>query len=149
MQTSSLNTANLYEREGHPKDRSLSVGLVVNEQSLSLSASCGTAWLSFVSNFTCENTLPRKTDMCSELCLDEAVLRFYLHEWWTSCVFIRSLFLLNNTMPTEVASSLQTVMSVQRSSITLMHSGTSGVWKFDIKNWVNASTCGHVGYLTE
>lgn len=77
---SSLNIANLYEREGHPKDRSLSMGLVVNEQSLSRSASCGKTWLSFVSNFTCENTLPRKKDMCSELSLDEAVLRFYLHE---------------------------------------------------------------------
>jgi len=75
-----LNLANLYEREGHHKDKPLSVDLVVIEQSLSRSASCGSVWLSFVSNFTCESTLPRKTDMCSELSLDEAVLRFYLHE---------------------------------------------------------------------
>jgi len=70
----------LYEREGHPKDKSLSVGLVVIEQSLSLSVSWGAVWLHFVSNFTCESTLPRKAVTCSELSLDEAVLRFYLHE---------------------------------------------------------------------
>jgi hypothetical protein len=68
------------EKEGHPKDIPLSVGLVVIEQSLSSSVSCGTVWLSFVSNFTCESTLPRKAVTCNELSLDEAVLRFYLHE---------------------------------------------------------------------